>query len=74
MRILIAVHTYYPDKNGVQIVTEYIAEGLAKHNDVLVVTNMKEGYKRSENFKNVNIKRLNIKKYNNFLWREKTFL
>lgn len=71
MRILIAVHTYYPDKNGVQIVTEYIAEGLAKHNDVLVVTNMKEGYKRSENFINVNIKRLNIKKYNNFFYGEK---
>lgn len=34
MRILFAVHTYYPDKNGVQMVTEYIAEGVAKQHDV----------------------------------------
>lgn len=34
MKILFAVHTYYPDKNGVQMVTEYIAEGVARQHDV----------------------------------------
>ena len=34
MKILFAVHTYYPDRNGVQMVTEYIAEGVAKQHDV----------------------------------------
>lgn len=30
MRILFTVHTYYPNKDGVQFVTEYLAEGLVK--------------------------------------------
>ena len=34
MKILFAVHTYYPDKNGVQMVTEYIAEGIARQHEV----------------------------------------
>lgn len=40
MKILIAVFTYYPERNGVQIVTQYQAEGLAKlGHDVTVLTN-----------------------------------
>lgn len=34
MKILFVVHTYHPDKNGVQMVTEYIAEGVARQHDV----------------------------------------
>lgn len=71
MRILIAVHTYYPDKNGVQMVTQYIAEGLAKHNDVLVVSNMKDGYKENEVYKNVYIQRIIVKMGNAIRRREK---
>ena len=48
MRILIAVHTYWPDNNGVQMVTQYIAEGLAKSNEVMVVTELKDGYCRTK--------------------------
>lgn len=42
MKILISVHTYYPDKNGVQMVTQYIAEGLAKKHEVKVITELKK--------------------------------
>lgn len=60
MRILIAVHTYYPDRNGVQNVTEYLAEGLAKNgaNEVLVLSQMKEGYETCEVHNEVSIIRL----------------
>lgn len=30
MKILFTVHTYYPNKDGVQFVTEYLAEGLVR--------------------------------------------
>ena len=62
MRILIAVHTYYPDKNGVQAVTQYIAEGLAKTHEVLVVTELKENHTTAEIKNNVKIERIKIHK------------
>lgn len=37
MRIVFAVHTYFPEKNGVQAVTQYIAEKLAAKNEVIVI-------------------------------------
>ena len=41
-RITILVHTYYPALNGVQAVTQYVAEGLAKRdNEVTVITALK---------------------------------
>lgn len=40
MNILITVHSYYPNKDGVQFVTQYLAEGLvASGNKVCVITN-----------------------------------
>ena len=51
MKILITVSTYYPKNDGVQNVTQYLAEGLCKlGNDVTVITSnrgekIKEGRK-----------------------------
>ncbi len=61
MKIMFAVHTYYPDKNGVQMVTEYMAEGLAKRHEVLVVTE-KKGYADTESYRNVSIERIYVSK------------
>lgn len=59
MRILISVHTYYPDKNGVQAVTQYIAEGLVQNHEVCVITEKKNN--ESEKIINgVKIVRINI--------------
>lgn len=60
MKILIAVHTYWPDNNGVQMVTQYIAEGLAKKNEVMVVSELKDSYCRCEDFNNVHIERIKV--------------
>ncbi len=39
MKIVISVHTYWPQKNGVQYVTQYLAEGLAKRgHEVVIIT------------------------------------
>ena len=41
MRILITVHSYVPNTDGVEFVTKYLAEGLAfKGHDVQVITYM----------------------------------
>ncbi|MCQ2520963.1 MAG: glycosyltransferase family 4 protein [Lachnospiraceae bacterium] len=59
MRILIAVHTYYPENDGVQAVTQYIAEGLAqKGHEVLVMTNSLEDYPEQETHNGVSIERI----------------
>lgn len=63
MRILIAVHTYYPEQNGVQTVTQYIAEGLAKkNNDVLVISEKKDNLLAKENHNGVEIERITVAK------------
>lgn len=62
MRILIVVHTYYPDHNGVQMVTQYLAEGLSQNNEVHVISEKKEGYSSAELVNGVSIKRIEIKK------------
>ena len=48
MNIIFTCHTYYPNHDGVQFVTQYLAEGLAKkgHN-VTILTNCNE--KRENN-------------------------
>ena len=39
MKIIFTVHTYYPNSDGVQYVTQYLAEGLAKKgHEVTVLT------------------------------------
>lgn len=74
MRILIAVHTYYPDKNGVQAVTQYIAEGLAKAHEVFVVTELKANHTITEIKNNVKIERIKIcKKGYKFKGEKKKF-
>lgn len=64
MKILLAVHTYYPDHNGVQMVTQYIAEGLAKNNDVKVITELKPGYQKNEIYNAVEIFRISVSNRN----------
>ena len=64
MKILISVHTFYPDKNGVQMVTQYIAEGLARKHEVKVITELKENYLREEINNSVAIKRIKVNSCN----------
>ncbi|HKM02192.1 MAG TPA: glycosyltransferase family 4 protein [Sedimentibacter sp.] len=71
MKILIAVHTYYPDKNGVQGVTQYIAEGLAKNHEVKVVTQLRNGYLKDQVHSGVSIKRIKVKKIRFWFFGEK---
>ena len=37
MNIIFTVHTYWPNKDGVQYVTQYLAEGLAKKGHYITV-------------------------------------
>ena len=54
MKILFAVHSYYPEKDGVTIVTRYLAEGLANRGHyIAVVTEDKGKYKAFDAFKDV---------------------
>ncbi len=61
MKILITVPTYYPRKDGVQKVTQYLAEGLAnKGNEVTVITTNKGVNNPEEMYNGVKIKRINL--------------
>lgn len=61
MKIIITVNSYYPLKDGVQFVTQYHAENLArKGHDVLVFT-VNHGFKKEEIYNNVKIVRFNVK-------------
>lgn len=63
MKILFAVHSYYPEKDGVTIVTRYLSEGLANRGHyIAVVTEDKGKYKAFDTFKDVEIHRLDIRK------------
>ncbi|MCM1262990.1 MAG: glycosyltransferase family 4 protein [Butyrivibrio sp.] len=66
MNILITSLSYYPNADGVSIVTQYQAEGLVKlgHN-VTVVTGERKEVKKSEVHNNIKIIRL--KAYNEFM-------
>lgn len=58
MKIIFAVDTYYPRQDGVQTVTQYLAEGLAqKGHEVLILTSLKEGLLRKEVHNAVTIER-----------------
>lgn len=64
MKILITSHTYYPKKDGVQSVTQYLAEGLVSLGyEVTVFTNYYENInmKYNEVHNGVNIRRFNVK-------------
>lgn len=71
MRIMFAVHTYYPAHNGVQAVTQYIAEGLAKKHEVMVLAEKKNIYCESEVHNNVAIKRIDVWQKNNRFFGER---
>lgn len=65
MKIIITVASYYPDKNGVQAVTQYQAEGLVKKgHEVIVITKLIEGRENIEFHNGVKIIRTNI--YNKY--------
>lgn len=58
MKIIFTVNTYYPLKDGVQAVTQYLAEGLAKKHDVIVITGRHGLEKSEDSHKGVNIRRI----------------
>ena len=61
MNILITVQTYYPKKDGVQMVTQYLAEGLANSgNKVTVITSTHKTLSNYELHNRVEIKRVNL--------------
>lgn len=63
MRILITCHTYYPNNDGVQFVTQYLAEGLkSKGHEVTIVTNLyKDRCSKVEELHNgIKIYRVNV--------------
>lgn len=62
MKILIIVDTYYPLQDGVQNVTQYLAEGLSKNNEILVITSLRSGTKRLEVYNGVEIERVIAKR------------
>lgn len=62
LKIMILVDTYYPLQDGVQTVTQYIAEGLAKNHDVLVITSLRDGMEKSCEYHSVRIERIRAKR------------
>lgn len=72
MKIGISVVTYYPDKNGVQFITQNLAEGLVKNgHKVFVITKLNKEDKKESCLNGVNICRCNIKDKNMFHFGDK---
>lgn len=62
MKIIVTVSTYYPRKDGVQNVTEYLINGLLKKgNDIVVITPNVENSPSYEVYNGVEIYRVNVK-------------
>lgn len=61
MKILFTVNTYYPLKDGVQLVTEYLAEGLAKRGHQILLLTPNYGSVEKEKYNGVYINRVNLK-------------
>lgn len=67
MKIIFTVNTYYPLRDGVQFVTQYQAEGLAKRgHDVTVVTVKYPGTKKEEIVNGVRVIRFPIETKHSF--------
>lgn len=67
MKIVFTVATYWPYTDGVQMVTQYLAEGLAqKGHRIFVVTSIFNGIPEKETHNGVNIIRVNA--YNFYYW------
>lgn len=62
MKIMIAVKSYYPANNGIQNVTQYIAEGIKKDNEILILTNLEEGMDREDEHNGIQIERIIAKR------------
>lgn len=74
MKVVFAVHTYYPAHNGVQAVTQYIAEGIAKKHQVSVITEKKEGLLAQEICQGVKIYRIHVElRHSRFCGDKKAF-
>lgn len=69
MKIIFTVATYYPKKDGVQMVTQYQAEGLAKRgHDVTVITSKIDNVIDEEIHNGVKIIRVDA--YNFYYWHK----
>lgn len=69
MNIIFTVATYYPKTDGVQLVTQYQAEGLAKKgHKVTVITSKLEGSPECEMHNGVEI--LRVDAYNFYYWHK----
>ncbi|MCD7825499.1 MAG: glycosyltransferase [Clostridiaceae bacterium] len=67
MKVVFTVATYWPKTDGVQMVTQYQAEGLAKKgHEVVVITSKMNDVPDSETHNGVNIIRVNA--YNFYYW------
>lgn len=62
MKIIFTVNTYYPNRDGVQFVTAYLAEGLAKRgHSVELLTYAVAGAPQEETVNGVSVKRFNVR-------------
>lgn len=68
MKILITVDSYYPDKNGVQYVTQYQAEGLASlgHEVTVIASNNQNSCQNEDEHNGVKIIRIDAYNKNMF--------
>lgn len=75
MKIVFTVSTFYPRKDGVQAVTEYLAKGLAqKGHEVTIVTSCVSGYQNAEDFLGMHIIRVPVRtKYGIHLGNKKAY-
>lgn len=71
MKIIITVNTYYPLKDGVQMVTEYHAENLAKQGHEVIVFTPNYGHKNEEVYNGVKIYRVDAKTKHAFYFGDK---
>lgn len=72
MRVVISVATYYPDKNGVQYMTQALAEGLEKSgHDVTVITKLHQDCGNDAYVNGVRVIRLDIRNKNMFHFGDK---
>ena len=72
MKILFAVHSYFPEQDGVTMVTRYLAEGLANRgHQIQIITEDKGRYKAFEQHKAVNIYRIKVHKQGNYFYGDR---
>ena len=62
MKIMFLAGTYWPDQDGVSHVTQYLAEGLAKRHEVLVMSQLKPAMESNEEHNGVRIERIHVQR------------